>query len=130
MTRTKELGRFTWTLLYHMAIENQEAFWRQVRQGACIKSLMVRSILAPGWMQEGQDSGVNRFVRGGRENYSAVEAPVLDLLGGLSRRDLGQWPECFELQELVVGESLEGATEIGIRLAGIRVGALDEGFAV
>jgi len=43
-------------------------------------------------MQEGQDGGVNRFIRESRQDYAAVEAPMLDLLGGLSRWDPGQGP--------------------------------------
>jgi len=72
-------------------------------------------------MQEGQDGGVNRFIRESRQDYASVEAPVLDLLGGLSRGDLGQRAERFDFQELVVGESLERAAKVGVRLAGIGV---------
>jgi len=74
--------------------------------------------------QQRLDGGVNRFICEGREGYAVVEAPMLDLLRRFSRRDLGQWSKCLELQKLVISKSFERATEIRIRLGGIGVRAL------
>ena len=69
--------------------------------------------------QQWQDGGVNRIIRESREVDAAVQTPVLDLLGGLSGRQLDQRPECFDLQKLVVGESFERAAAEKLEQLGI-----------
>src|SRR5712691_3185221 len=84
------------------------------------------SICARTCAQQWQDSRVNGIVRESRQVYAAVQTPMLDLLGGLSGRQLGQRSERLHLQKFIVGKSLERAPEVGIRFSRICVSALDE----
>src|SRR2546425_10878899 len=61
-------------------------------------------------VQQRQDGRVDGIIRESRQVYAAVQAPVLDLLSGFSRRQLGQRSERLQLQEFAVGKSLERAT--------------------
>ena len=80
--------------------------------------------------QQWQDGGVNCIIGEVCKFDVAVQAPMLDLLGGLSRRHFGLWAECLHLQEFVVRERLEGAAEIRIGLSRNCLGAFDEGLAI
>src|SRR5207249_1643730 len=60
------------------------------------------SICARTCVQQRQDGRVDGIIRESRQVYAAVQAPVLDLLSGFSRRQLGQRSERLQLQEFAV----------------------------